>query len=130
MNSGFHFLSIQLLHDSLSDEISYKTVKFAGYEHSFQAPYRHQERKCVRERERQKKFTLISALLHKLTEIDLLITGKAVHGFSQDSSHFFPCAHEYRCCLISQNTESGQKERERERESVCCRSLLKLWLTF
>lgn len=40
---GFHLLPIGLLHDSLSDEIGYKTVTFAGYEHSFQAPYRLQE---------------------------------------------------------------------------------------
>lgn len=40
---GFHLLPIGLLHDSLSDEIGYKTVTFAGYEHSFQAPNRLQE---------------------------------------------------------------------------------------
>lgn len=40
---GFHLLPVGLLHDSLSDEIGYKTVTFAGYEHSFQAPYRLQE---------------------------------------------------------------------------------------
>lgn len=74
MNSGFHFLLIRLLHDSLSDEIGYKTVTFAGYEHSFQAPYRPPGGGGA---EAGKSLTLISALLHRHPEIDLLITGKA-----------------------------------------------------
>lgn len=39
-----YFLLFWLLHDSLSDEIGYKTATFAGCEHSYQAPNRHRER--------------------------------------------------------------------------------------
>lgn len=77
-----YFLLFWLLHDSLSDEIGYKTATFAGCEHSYQAPNRHRERE-------KKRITPISALLHRLPEIDLLITNKAVHGFAPDTFHFF-----------------------------------------
>lgn len=70
---GFHLLPIGLLHDSLSDEIGYKTVTFAGYEHSFQAPYRLQEGGGEEEGACREKF--YPNFRHRLTEIDLSITG-------------------------------------------------------
>lgn len=85
---GFHLLPIGLLHDSLSDEIGYKTVTFAGYEHSFQAPYRLQE--WGRRRAGGGKF--YPNFRHRRAEIDLSITGEVVFSPFLTFFHVLECS--------------------------------------
>lgn len=92
-----YFCLFWQLCDSPSNEIGYKTATFAGHEHGYQHPDRQREEKEMgwgQQKQQQKKcFTPISALLHRLPEIDLLITNKAVHVlfclfFFPDTFHF------------------------------------------